>query len=385
MIHAEEFVDLARRHGFDWYAGVPCSFLTPFINRVISDASLTYISSANEGDAIAAAAGAVIGGCGGVAMMQNSGLGNAVSPLTSLAYVFRIPLLIVCTHRGAPGVNDEPQHELMGQITGQLFDTMAIPWAFFPDESSAIEPALEQARDYFRRERRPYAFVMRKDTVAPFPLDERPPAARLRAGAVSGTTFADFVAAPRPRRSDALRAVIDATPVHGSVIIATTGYTGRELYAAADRDNHFYMVGSMGCASSLGLGLAMARPDLHVVVIDGDGASLMRMGNMATLGAYSPPNLSHILLDNEAHDSTGAQATVASSVDFAGVALACGYAQAYRSVDVADLTRFLSATARDGTRFLHMKIQTGTIANLPRPATPPAAVLERLRKCIQLR
>jgi phosphonopyruvate decarboxylase len=129
----------------------------------------------------------------------------------------------------------------------------------------------------------------------------------------------------------------------------------------------------------------MARPDLHVVVIDGDGASLMRMGNMATLGAYSPPNLSHILLDNEAHDSTGAQATVASSVDFAGVALACGYAQAYRSVDVADLTRFLSATARDGTRFLHMKIQTGTIANLPRPATPPAAVLERLRKCIQLR
>ena len=103
MIEAHEFVDCAREAGFDWYAGVPCSFLTPFINYVIGDERLTYVSAANEGDAVAAAAGAVIGGRGGVAMMQNSGLGNAVSPLTSLAWVFRIPLLVICTHRGAPG------------------------------------------------------------------------------------------------------------------------------------------------------------------------------------------------------------------------------------------------------------------------------------------
>jgi phosphonopyruvate decarboxylase len=110
MINANEFVDRARDVGLDWYAGVPCSFLTPFINYVIGDERLTYVSAANEGDAVAAAAGAVIGGRGGVAMMQNSGLGNAVSPLTSLAYTFRIPLLVICTHRGAPGLSDEPQH-----------------------------------------------------------------------------------------------------------------------------------------------------------------------------------------------------------------------------------------------------------------------------------
>ncbi len=100
MIEAQDFVEAARSRGIEWYAGVPCSFLTPFINYVINDEGLTYISSANEGDAVATAAGAAIGGRRAAVMIQNSGLGNAVSPLTSLTYVFRIPLLL--THRGAP-------------------------------------------------------------------------------------------------------------------------------------------------------------------------------------------------------------------------------------------------------------------------------------------
>ncbi|HEY9725058.1 MAG TPA: thiamine pyrophosphate-binding protein, partial [Chroococcales cyanobacterium] len=124
MIQAEEFVEAARHLGFGWYAGVPCSFITPFINYVINDTQLTYISSANEGDALATAAGAAIGGKRAVVMMQNSGLGNAVNPLTSLAYIFRIPLLLICTLRGDPQIEDEPQHQLMGQITGQLLETM---------------------------------------------------------------------------------------------------------------------------------------------------------------------------------------------------------------------------------------------------------------------
>src|SRR5918996_5163753 len=99
MIEANEFVEAARQRGFEWYAGVPCSFLTSFINYVINDDQLTYISSANEGDALATAAGAAIGGKRACVLMQNSGLGNAVSPLTSLSYVFRIPLLLICTHR----------------------------------------------------------------------------------------------------------------------------------------------------------------------------------------------------------------------------------------------------------------------------------------------
>lgn len=383
MIEARDFVDRARAVGFDWYAGVPCSFLTPFINYVIGDPDLTYVSAANEGDAVAAACGAVIGGRGGVAMMQNSGLGNAVSPLTSLAYVFRIPLLVICTHRGAPGLKDEPQHELMGRITGDLFDTMAIPWEYFPDAIDAVGPVLERAQAFLTRERRPYALVMRKGTVSPHPLSNRPSPERTRATQITGPSIETCAAAARPTRSQALARIIDASPERGSVVIATTGFSGRELYAAGDRANQLYMVGSMGCASSLGLGLALARPDLHVVVIDGDGAGLMRMGNLATLGAYAGGNLSHVLLDNEAHDSTGAQATVSAGVDFAAIAQACGYVHAARAARLDDLSAFLAAPRGAGPRFVHMKITTGTIDDLPRPAITPAAVLERLLEHIR--
>ena len=154
MIEAQSFVEAARAHGFQNYAGVPCSFLTPFINYVSNDGSLNYVSSANEGDALATAAGSAIGGKRAVVMMQNSGLGNAVSPATSLTWVFRIPVLIICTHRGAPGARDEPQHELMGRITGGLFDIMEIPWEIFPDRDSDIGPALQRAVDYMDGEQR---------------------------------------------------------------------------------------------------------------------------------------------------------------------------------------------------------------------------------------
>lgn len=385
MIEAAEFINAARGSGFDWYAGVPCSFLTPFINYVIDDPGLTYVSAANEGDAVAAAAGAVIGGRGGVAMMQNSGLGNAVSPLTSLAHLFRIPMLIICTHRGAPGLTDEPQHELMGRITGALFETIAIPWEFFPDRSAHIEPVLARANEYIERERRPYALIMQKGAVAAHPLVNQAAASRARATAIVGEPLTGHGAAGRPSRALVLARIIEATPESGSVVIATTGYTGRELYAGADRDNHLYMVGSMGCASALGLGLAMARADLHVVVIDGDGAALMRMGNFATLGAYAPGNLTHIVLDNEAHDSTGAQATVSAGVDFAAIAAACGYASVHRGADISSLTDFLHTRANGGPRFLHLKIKTGAIDDLPRPSIPPPEVLQRLIRRLNMK
>ncbi len=134
MIDARTFVEAARARGFGWYAGVPCSYLTPFINYVLQDSSLRYVSMANEGDAVALIAGVALGGTTagahgrGIAMMQNSGLGNAVSPLTSLTWTFRLPQLLIVTWRGQPGVADEPQHALMGPITPTLLETMEIPW-----------------------------------------------------------------------------------------------------------------------------------------------------------------------------------------------------------------------------------------------------------------
>ena len=380
MIHVQDFVDAARMRGFDWYAGVPCSFLTPFINYVISDDALNYVSAANEGDAVALAAGAAIGGKRSVAMMQNSGLGNAISPLTSLTYTFRIPILVICTHRGAPGVSDEPQHELMGTITESMFDTVSVPWSRFPSEPSTVDTALDQADKHMRQTSRPYAMIMGKGTCEPFPLAARPSPQPLAPAHIGGGGLRHD-AGLRASRHAVLSALVEHVDPRDTVLIATTGFTGRELYAVADRANHLYMVGSMGCASSLGLGLALARPDLKIVVIDGDGAALMRMGNVATIGAYRPANLFHLLLDNEAHDSTGAQATVSACTDFAAIAAACGYRQAMQSDNLGDLTTLLDPSG-GGPRFLHLKIRPGTIADLPRPAITPVHVLERLKRHI---
>ncbi len=378
MIEANEFIEAARRYGFQRYTGVPCSFLTPFINYVIADDQLNYVSSANEGDAVATAAGSVIGGQQSVVMMQNSGLGNAISPLTSLAYIFRIPLLLITTHRGQPGLKDEPQHELMGQITDKLLDTMRIPWEIFPKSAIEVEPCLKRAMSYMEANQRPYAFIMHKGSVA---LHD---ATTARVPDVSQRQCEErtlYCDQDRVSRNTALNKIIELTPEDKSVVIATTGFTGRELYSIEDRVNHLYMVGSMGCAGSLGLGLALARPDLHVVIIEGDGAALMRMGNFSTLGTYAANNLVHIVLDNEVHDSTGAQATVATNVRFAKVAAACGYGLCYEGNDPAMLNEMFHYTG-SGPRFAHLKIRPGTIDNLPRPDVAPENVLQRLMKHI---
>ena len=380
MIDAKDFVEAARELGFAWYCGVPCSYLTPFINYVINDRSLNYVSAANEGDAIATACGVTLGGKRAVAMMQNSGLGNAVSPLTSLTYIFRIPILLICTHRGQPGIADEPQHELMGQVTTDLFDTMRIPWEKFPDDASQIADALKRADEYMRRERKPYGLIMSKGTVAPetlLPNDDKPESPRTTVGGLQ-----HFTKEQRPTRYEVLEKIVASTNPQSDVIIATTGFTGRELYTIADRANHFYMVGSMGCASSLGLGLALARPDKRVIVIDGDGAGLMRLGNFATVGKYAGGNLVHILLDNEAHDSTGAQSTVSGSIDFAQIAAACGYSQVSRLHEVQDVVDLLAQSSTAGPTFAHLKINTGTIENLPRPKITPEEVFGRLNKLV---
>ncbi len=375
MIEANEFVEAARELGFRRYTGVPCSFLTPFINYVINDDTLEYVSSANEGDALATAAGAAIGGERSVVMMQNSGLGNAVSPITSLSYVFRIPVLIITTHRGQPGVKDEPQHELMGQITEQLFELMRVPWETFPKQPEEIAPALQRAFDYMQKEQRPYAFVMEKGTVAKHELKKNPVndiTARHRE-----VLYRQQDSAKRVDRNAALRKIIEKTPVDKTLVIATTGYTGRELFAIEDRSNQIYMVGSMGCASSLGLGVALARPDLKIVIIDGDGAGLMRMGNFTTIGSYGGNNLIHILLNNEVHDSTGSQATVAGNIDFAKVAEASGYAVSMSGNQLSLIDELFELDANDGPVFGHLKISAGTIENLPRPDVTPSEVLNR--------
>ena len=380
MIEAKEFIEAARELGFVRYTSVPCSFLTPFINYVINDNALEYIASTNEGDALATTSGSVIGGQRSIVMMQNSGLGNAVSPITSLSYIFRIPFLIIVTHRGEPGVKDEPQHELMGQITEELFNTMQIPSETFPSETKEIIPALQRAEKFMSKEHRPYAFIMKKGSIAPQKLDKK----MIKNIAKSETEIRSLFDEKLTRldRNTVLRHIINHTSVDDSILIATTGFTGRELFSINDRVNHIYMVGSMGCASSFGLGLALARPDLKIIVIDGDGAGLMRMGNFATIGTYASNNFIHILLDNEVHDSTGGQSTVSKNINFAMIAKACGYSTTLSGNKMELIDELFSLNKNEGPAFGHLKICSGTIENLPRPNVKPNEVLRRMMRHI---
>jgi phosphonopyruvate decarboxylase len=391
MIQARDFVEAARERHFDWYAGVPCSYLTPFINYVLQERSLRYLSMANEGDAVALIAGVALAGAAGspgvllhgrgVSMMQNSGLGNAVSPLTSLTFTFRLPQLLIVTWRGRPGETDEPQHQLMGAITPEMLRTMEIAWELFPTEVDAIGPALDRATAHMDRNGLPYALVMQKGTVVPHPIGPAAwTAGEHRSAARAMRTPPRVAPEARPSRRDALREIVAHSPIATTVLLASTGFCGRELYAVDDRPNHLYMVGSMGCVVPFALGLALARPDRKVIALDGDGAALMRMGAFATVGAYGPPNLLHLLLDNRMHESTGGQATVSPRVSFADVAAACGYASSIETDDLAQVAAWLDAPALDGPRFARLLTRPGVSDDLPRPSVAPVEVKARLMR-----
>ena len=176
MIAADAFLQPAQERGFSFYTGVPCSFLTPLINRVISDPALNYVGAASEGEAVAVAAGAWLAGKRTVVMCQNSGLGNTVNPLTSLNHPFRIPTLLIVTWRGQPGLSDEPQHELMGEVMGSLLDTIAVGHAGFPKDEKAVSVALDRAEQAMASDELPFALVMEKGSVRDDGLDSAGPA-----------------------------------------------------------------------------------------------------------------------------------------------------------------------------------------------------------------
>jgi phosphonopyruvate decarboxylase len=380
MIRAERFVAILQRAGFRLFTGTPCSYLAPVINRVIDDPDVEYIGAANEGDAVAVAAGAELGGKPSVALFQNSGLGNAVNPLTSLTATFRIPVLLLVTWRGQPGgPADEPQHEVMGRTTAELLRLMDIPCDVVPDSESALAALVDEAATTMRENRLPRALLLKHETVSPYALQTKGGNGAMRRGDAACASITSN--GHRIGQQEAL-AAIQAAAAANDAIVATTGYTGRALYALADRPNQFYMVGSMGCASSFALGLARAQPHRRVIVIDGDGAALMRLGALATIGHEAPPNLLHILLDNGMHESTGGQATASDTTDLPAAAQACGYPNV---IAIHDLDELRASVAQRSERltFLHVRTQPRESTKLPRPTVTPVQVAKRFRQWLK--
>ncbi|WP_031097996.1 phosphonopyruvate decarboxylase [Streptomyces sp. NRRL S-15] len=321
MIEPTFFCDELARRSVEFYTGVPCSFFQGPISLLGQGGRGRYVAAANEGAALAMATGAELAGTRSAVMLQNSGFGNLLNPLTSLVMTFRVPALVFMSLRGWPDpAADEPQHAVMGASQHALLDALGIDrWTLPPTEDGLVD-VLDQV-EHSRAEGRPAFVLVPKNTVG---VDDStaPPAA-----------------APFGRRQ-ALSAL--APHLGDAAVYATTGFISRELYSVAHRPDNFYMQGSMGHALSLGVGSALADPMLRTVVIDGDGAALMHLGSCAVTGAAAPPNLTHVVLDNGAYESTGAQQTLAT-VDWDAFGRSVGYRTA-RTVSTAD---GLDAAMRD--------------------------------------
>jgi phosphonopyruvate decarboxylase len=373
MIGAAGLIAELARCGVTTMTGVPCSYLTPVINQAIADPAVRYLAATQEGEAVAIAAGAWLGGGLGCAIGQNSGLGNMVNPLTSLLQTSRIPTVLLVTWRGRPGERDEPQHELMGRITTGLLDLMEVGWTMLPADPAELAGAVAAACHEANRRAGPFALVVGRDTVAPVRLVETAPGSHRT---VTARHPADGATAPT--RAEVLERMLAELPA-AAAVVATTGWTSRQLYTLADREQHFYLVGAMGSASGVGLGVAQ-HTALPVVVVDGDGALLMRLGSLATVGVYGGRNLTHLVLDNGAHESTGGQRTLSAGVDLVAAAAACGYAQAHDAGDLAGFTAALrAALAGPGPTFVRVRTRLGAPAGLGRPAVTPAEVARRFR------
>lgn len=371
MLDTQLFGTELKRYGFNIFSGIPCSFLKSLINYAINECE--YIAASNEGDAVSICAGAFIGGKKSVVLMQNSGLGNAVSPLTSLNYPFRIPVLGFISLRGEIGLGDEPQHELMGQITEDMLDVMKISWEYLSCDFEEAKKQIYKANEIIEKDQ-PFFFIVKKDTFDTVQLKEQK-----QIGRGNLVKKCKCKEVQTPTRYEALQ-VINKLKGSQTIQITTTGKTGRELYEIEDGLTNLYMVGSMGCACSLGLGLALSKKNKDIYVIDGDGALLMRMGNLATIGHYNPSNMLHILLDNHSYDSTGEQSTVSNTVNFVDIAAACGYTRSIYCHSLNELEKYINNWKNNrGLTFLYLEICKGSKEKLGRPRLKPYEVLERLK------
>lgn len=375
MIDTPAFEALLREHGYALFSGVPCSLLQPLIN--LASNSLDYVAATNEGEAVAIAVGAELGGKKSAVLLQNSGLANALAPLTSLTNIYGVPITGFVGFRGEAGTPDEIQHEFMGRITAPLLETCGVKVIHLASDLAGATMQLQEGQAALAAGQSVF-YLVSKGTFSPLAL-EACAAPEKRNGAVRTAA----ATTPRPSRH-AVLALINQHRRPEAVVLATTGMCGRELFTIEDAPGNLYMVGSMGCVSSIGLGLATARPDRPIIALDGDGALLMRMGNLATNAYYRPDNLLHVLLDNETHDSTGGQATASACMDWPTVAHGAGYPQVVQARSLAEVEQALADWFKaPRLTFLHVPIAPGSISPLGRPTVTPAEVAQRLKDFLQ--
>lgn len=368
MIRPEFFIEKLRENGIDCFAGVPDSLLKNMCAYITDHFDAAHnIIAANEGAAVGLAAGHYLAtGQPACVYMQNSGEGNIINPLASLTdqEVYNIPVLLLIGWRGRPGVHDEPQHVKQGKVTTGLLNVMGINYEVLAKEEDKAEKQIAKAIKALQNKDM-FALVIEKDT-----FDEY----KLQNVEVNDLTMS---------REEAIQTVAAALG-EKDCIVSTTGMISRELfeYRAAMNQGHerdFLTMGSMGHASQIALGIALAQPERRVWCFDGDGATIMHMGSMAIVGNKAPKNYVHVVFNNGAHDSVGGQPTVGLKIDLPAIAKAVHYTNAFSVDNKTDLLDALKAvTMVEGPMLLEVKVKKGNRKDLGRPTTTPIQNKEAL-------
>lgn len=377
MVDVKEFYNELLNNEVDFFTGVPDSLLKSFCAYIKDNVNAEKnIISANEGNAIGLATGYYLATKKiGLVYMQNSGIGNALNPLASLAdkLVYSIPILLVIGWRGEPGKKDEPQHKKQGLITTKTLEILEIKYEVLDETTNneEIKLAVKRAHDYMKENNEPYALVIKKDTFNEYKL--------------KNNHIFDF----DMTREEAIEVIISKMKDNAAVV-STTGMASRELFELREKynQNHskdFLTVGSMGHASQIALGIALNQKDRDVYCIDGDGALLMHLGGLAIIGNQKADNFRHILINNGAHDSVGGQETVGYKIDTLAIAGACGYKECYScssKEELMDLAEKIKNIL--GPVFLEIKVRKGARKDLGRPTTTPVENKEAFMKFLEI-
>lgn len=361
-----QFLAALREKGVSFFTGVPDSVLKSLSSLLLQEcAPHEHIIAANEGNCVGLAMGHYLAtGKPAVVYMQNSGLGNTVNPVTSLADpdVYGIPMLFIIGWRGRPGFKDEPQHVKQGRITPAMLETLEMPYVIANEESepkALVEDIWERMLTFGG----PAAIVLPKGVLSSikFKTDAAP---------VCSTPDTTPLL-----REAALNALLDLADPQ-DCFVATTGKTGRELFELrvqrGEVQRDFLTVGGMGHTASIALGVALAQPQRRVICLDGDGSLIMHMGAMAIAGTQAPQNLVHILLNNECHESVGGQPTVGGKLDFGGIAKACSYAAHYKVHSLEEIQgAWAQIMTHNGLVLLEISLWKGSRDDLGRPTATP--------------
>jgi len=361
VVSNKQFLDSLRDQGVDFFCGVPDSLLKSFCAYLSSHtADSEHIITANEGAAVGLAAGYHIStGKLPLVYLQNSGLGNAVNPLLSLAdtEVYSIPMILMIGWRGEPGVKDEPQHHKQGRVQNRMLEAMEVPFYILDSETDDISGFVSQVAGDARKLSGPVAVVVRKDTFEEFNSAE-----------------SDAIGYELSRE-EAIYHVLDRLS-ENDIVVSTTGKPSREVYEYRKKkgqghQNDFLTVGSMGHTSHIALGIAL-HTARKVICLDGDGSLIMHMGSLCINGSIAPANFKHIVLNNGAHDSVGGQPTLGFEISIPGIAEACGYKKVYTAADSSEMEKRLDNFLQsEGPSLLEVRVKKGARNDLGRPESTP--------------